>query len=187
MAISMKPVDVIQKVQVLPGQSLASSPVVRPAGRRRRRSGAGWNESTGSVSSRESCLKVVVPKGISSRGCLILGCEPRTVSSHWNAVSAYADMVRHGGGHRGRRPGHADKGITRELPRASSVSCLQNRGSIRRKHLRGSPPRDQSSQPERPVAPSGRSCYLNAETTGTGGQAGWRRNPGWTLGILSNP
>jgi len=38
---------------------------------------AGWSKSAGSVSSRESCVKVVVPQGITTPGGLILGCGNR--------------------------------------------------------------------------------------------------------------
>src|SRR5438552_16405334 len=57
--------------------------------------------------------------------------EPRTVSRRWNAVSAPSLSARQGRGHRGRRPDHADKGITRERVRASSTSCLNKRGAER--------------------------------------------------------
>ena len=50
----------------------------------------------------------------------------RTVSMRWNAVSAYVYKVRQGRGHRGRRPAHADKGMIRELGRASSLPVHEN-------------------------------------------------------------
>src|SRR5438552_9291944 len=56
--------------------------------------------------------------------------EPRTVSRRWNAVSALSLSARQSRGHRGRRPDHAGKGIARGLVRASSASCLYNRGTV---------------------------------------------------------
>jgi hypothetical protein len=140
-------------------------------GPRKQRSEAGGCESTGSVLSLESCSKVVVPYGISDGGCLTLCLRMRTVSSGWNAASAYADKVRHGGNHRGRRPGHVDREITRELGRASSASCLPRRGSMRGRHPVGV---------HRDIkAPAGKSRHsagsihgnVNAEMTGTEGRA----------------
>ena len=64
----MKSVDVIQEVQVLPGQRLATSPVANPAGWRKRKSGAGQGKLPGSVWSLEKMSKVVVPIGISEGG-----------------------------------------------------------------------------------------------------------------------
>ena len=140
------------------GQSLASSPVAELVGRRRRRSEAGGSTSTRCVLSLESCLKVVVPYGINrDKNACSYQSEPRTVSSGWNAESAYAYMVRHGGGHRGRRPDHADQGITRELGRASSASCPHRRGSMRSKHFVGVHRDIKAPATERPAAPPGRS------------------------------
>src|SRR2546428_8236680 len=56
-----------------PGQRLATSPVAKPTGGRRQTSEAGGSKSAGSVSSLESCLKVVVPQGITTPRCLSLG------------------------------------------------------------------------------------------------------------------
>jgi hypothetical protein len=52
-----------------------------------------------------------------------------------------------------------DTGITRELVRASSASCLDIAAQCRAENSAGSPPRDQSSPPERPAAPPGRSIH----------------------------
>jgi len=177
----MKSVDVIQEVKILPW----AKPSQQPGSETR------WSEETKVRSRVDRVGRVCIePRKLfescgperdkqSRDGCPFL-CEPRTVSPRWNAVSCRAPQASTARGHRGLRPDHADKGITRELTRASSVSCLQNRGS------RGSPPRYQSSHnrkgpPLRRVDPA---C-LNAETTGTRGRAGWRRNLGWTLGSLS--
>jgi len=138
MASSMKSVEVIQEVQILPRATASHQP-----GRETR-----WREET-TVRSRveqvsrvcmeprklfESCgpardnhLRVPEPRG----------WETRTVSGRWNAVSVLSLWARQGRGHRGRRPDHADTGITRELVRASSASCLANRGAMRSSTLRG--------------------------------------------------
>jgi hypothetical protein len=71
--------------------------------------------------------------------------EARTVSSCWNAVSALSLVAREGGGHRGPRPDHADRGIARELVRALSASCLDIADQYGGEPSVGSPPRDQSS------------------------------------------
>jgi len=55
--------------------------------------------------------------------------ELRTASARWNAISETTHMASHFGSHRGRRPGHVDQGMTRELVRASSSPVLRNRGS----------------------------------------------------------
>ena len=145
----MKSVDVIQEVKILPW----AKPSQQPG------SEARWSEETMVRSRVDRVDRVCIePRKLfescgperdkQSRGACSLLCEPRTVSACWNAVSVYAYTVRHDGGHRGPRPDHADQGITRELTRASSVSCLQNRGSMPRP-LGGSPPRDQSSRPRK--------------------------------------
>jgi len=155
MASLMKSVDVIQEVKILPW----AKPSQQPGSETR------WSEETKVRSRVDRVDRVCIePRKLfescgperdeQSRDACSLLCEPRTVSPCWNAVSVYAYTVRHDGGHRGLRPDHADQGITRELTRASSVSCLQNRGS------RGSPPRDQSSLTERPAALPGRSSML---------------------------
>ena len=101
----------------------------------------------------------------------------RTVSSRWNAVSVYVDMVRHDGGHRGLRPGHADQGMTRELGRASSASCLENADHARGSTSPGVHRDTKAPTTERPVTPPGRS-FENAEMTGTRGQASTAKEPG---------
>ena len=182
----MKSVDGIQKVKVLPRATASHQPG----------SETRWREETNVRSRVEQVSRVCMEprKLFESRGPARENRpgkpdprvrEARTVSVRWNAESALSLEARQGGGHRGRRPDHVATGIPRELVRASSASCLPRRGSVRRKHLRGSPPRNQSSRPERPAAPPGQSTTLNAETTGMGGRAGKRRNPRWALGSLS--
>ena len=186
MADLLKLVDVIQEVQVLPGQSLASSPVVAPVGRRRQRSEAGEDESTGSVLSLES--------GVFSRGptrdtLSENACADRQPTADslegLERSKAFDALARRKQGHRGRRPAHADTGIIRELGRASSASCLHKlrinvgmtpTGVHRKTKLprKGLPPR----QVDR---------HLNTGTTGRRGRASWRRNLRWALGNLSRP
>jgi len=170
----MKSVDAIQEVQFLPGQRLATSPVAKLVGRRRQRSEAGRSKSVGSVLSLESCLKVVVPYGISRGGLPDLLCANADSFSVLERSILPGVTVSRARDHRGLRPGHVDTRIARELGRASSASCPGNRGSMRRKPLCGSPPRDQSSPPERPAAPPGRSlvCNQKRKRTGTEGRAG---------------
>ncbi len=153
----MKSVDVIQEVKILPWAKPSQQPSIETR----------WPAETKVRSRVDRVDRVCIePRKLfescgperdkQSRDACSLLCEPRTVSSCWNAVSAYAYRVRYGGGHRGRRPGHVDKGITRELGRASSASCLHRRGSMPRP-LGGSPPRNQSSRPRK--GPPGRSIF----------------------------
>jgi hypothetical protein len=72
----------------------------------------------------------------------------------------------------GRRPDHADKGIARELVRASSASCLYIADQCGAKCSAGSPPRDQSSLPARPAAPPGRSIHPKCGDDRYGGTSG---------------
>jgi hypothetical protein len=179
MASSMKSVEVIQKVQILPRATASHQPG----------SETRWREATNVRSRVEQVSRVCIEprKLFESRGPARDNhprmpdprvWEPRTVSGRWNAVSAPSLWARQGGGHRGRRPDHADQGITRELVRASSASCLYIADQCGAKCSAGSPPRDQSSPrkgpPLRRVDPS----TQNAGTTGTEGQAGTRRNSG---------
>ena len=55
--------------------------------------------------------------------------ETRTASTRWNAKSEMTLMASRFGGHRSRRPGHVDQGMTRELARASSSPVRRDRGS----------------------------------------------------------
>ncbi len=124
----MKSVAVIQEVRILP----RAKPSQQPSSETR------WPEETKVRSRMDRVGRVCIePRKLFEscgperdkrrKGCLNSSkAQPRTVSACWNAVSAYAYRVRHGGGHRGPRPDHVGKGITRELGRASSASCLQN-------------------------------------------------------------
>ena len=122
----MKSVDVIQEVQVLPRATASHQP-----GRETR-----WREETNVRSRVEQVSRVCMEprKLCESRGPARdnhprvpepWGWEARTVSCRWNAVSALSLLARQVGGHRGRRPDHADTGIARELVSASSASCLE--------------------------------------------------------------
>ena len=179
MASSMKSVEVIQKVKILPRATASHQPG----------SETRWREATNVRSRVEQVSRVCIEprKLCESRGPARDNhprrpdprvWEPRTVSRRWNAVSAPSLWARQGGGHRGRRPDHADTGIARELVRASSASCLYIADQCGAQCSAGSPPRDQSSPrkgpPLRRVDPS----TQNAGTTGTEGQAGTRRNSG---------
>ena len=121
----MQPVEVIQEVQILPRAKASHQP-----GSKTR-----WREETNVRSRVERVSRVCMEprKLFESRGPARDNhprtperweWEPRTVSVRWNAVSAGSLVARSGGGHRGRRPDHADTGIARELVRASSASCL---------------------------------------------------------------
>lgn len=169
----MKSVEVIQEVQILPRATASHQPG----------SETRWREETNVRSRVEQVSRVCIEprKLFESRGPARDNhprrpeprvWEPRTVSRRWNAVSAPSLRARQGGGHRGRRPDHADQGITRELVRASSASCLYNRGAVQSQGLCGESTARPKLPPERPVAPPGRSIEQNAGTTGTEGQAG---------------
>ncbi len=72
-------------------------------------------------------------------------CEPRTVSTCWNATSKATLMVSRQGGHRSRRPeacrSRDDTGTRESL----TVSCCSQWRIINGETLRGSPPPYQSS------------------------------------------
>ncbi len=182
----MKSVDAIQEVQVLPRATASHQPS----------SDTRWREETNVRSRVEQVSRVCIEprKLFASRGPVRdnhprmpdpRGWEPRTVSARWNAVSALSLMARQGGGHRGRRPDHVDTGITRELVRASSASCLAIADQYGAEHSVGSPPRDQSSLGKGPPPRRVDLSTQNAGTTGTEGHAGTRRNSGWALGSRS--
>ena len=159
MASWRKPVAVLQEVHILP----------RAQASHQTRSETRWREETNVRSRVEQVSRVCIEpqKLFESRGPARDNhprrpdprvWEPRTVSRRWNAVSAPSLWARQGGGHRGRRPDHADQGITRELVRASSASCLSIADQCGAQCSAGSPPRDQSSPrkgpPPRRVDPS---------------------------------
>ena len=180
MASSMKSVEVIQEVKILP-RAQASH---RPSSETR------WREETNVRSRVEQVSRVCIEprKLFESRGPARDNhprrpeprvWEPRTVSRRWNAVSAPSLSARQGRGHRGRRPDHADKGITPGT-RERLISLLSiHRGSVRSHVLCGESTARSKLPQERPAAPPGRSIEQNAGTTGTEGQAGTRRNSGW--------
>jgi hypothetical protein len=186
MASSMKSVEVIQKVKILPRATASHQPG----------SETRWREETNVRSRVEQVSRVCIEprKLFESRGPARDNhprrpdprvWEPRTVSRRWNAVSAPSLRARQGGGHRGRRPDHADTGRTRERVRASAASCLYNRGAVQRQVRCGESTARPKLPPERPAAPPGRSLSQNAGTTGTEGQAGTQRTSGGAVGSLS--
>ena len=179
MASSMKLVEVIEEVQILPRATASHQPG----------SDTRWREETNVRSRVEQVSRVCIePRTLcGSRGPARDNhprrpdprvWEPRTVSRRWNAVSAPSLRARQGGGHRGRRPDHVDQGRTRELVRASSASCQYIADQCGAKSSAGSPPRDHSpprkGPPPRRVDPS----THNVGTTGTEGHAGTRRTSG---------
>ena len=136
----MKSVEGIQAVKILPRAQASHRPG----------SATRWREAT-NVSSR---VEHVSRGGIEPRKvCESRGpardnhprrpeprvWEPRTVSRRWNAVSAPSLSARQGRGHRGRRPDHAGKRITRERVRASSA-WIRKHKSLRRHPGRTPPP-----------------------------------------------
>ena len=155
----MKSVEVIQEVKILPRAQASHQPS----------SETRWREETNVRSRVEQVSRVCIEprKLFESRGPARDNhprrpdprvWEPRTVSRRWNAVSAPSLWARQGGGHRGRRPDHADQGITRERVRASSASGLSIAEQCGAQGSAGRPPRDQSSPrkgpPPRRVDPS---------------------------------
>jgi len=126
----MKPVEVIQEVQILP----------RAKARHQPGSETRWREETNVRNGVEQDSRVCIEprKWFDRRGpardnhCRMpapWGWEPRTVSGRWNAVSAPSLWARPGGGHRGRRPDHAgqrDNTGTRE----SLISLLSRQSRI---------------------------------------------------------
>jgi hypothetical protein len=189
MANSMKPAFVIQEVQILPRVTASHRPG----------SEARWQEVTNVRSRVEQvgrpCIEprnrvyVVVQnaqtsKGINTKRTPESGwCEPRTVSTCWNATSQAMLTASRLGGHRGRRPEHADQGMTRELVRASSSPVLENRGPAAERPSAGVH-RDNKA-PTGKARTAGSIQTLNAENAGTTQRAGWRRRVGRTLGSLS--
>ena len=179
MASSMKWVEVIQKVTILPRATASHQPG----------SATRWREATNVRSRVEQGSRVgIEPRKLcESRGPARDNhpkmpepwrWEPRTVSRRWNAVSALSLSARQGRGHRGRRPDQAGKGRARGRVSASSASCLYHRGAVQSQVRCGESTARSQLPPERPAAPPGRSIQQNAGTTGTEGQAGTRRNSG---------
>jgi len=148
----MKSVEVIQEVQILPRATASHQP----------RSETRWREETNVRNRVEQVRRVCIEprKVFESRGPARDNhprrpdswvWEPRTVSGRWNAVSAPSLWARQGGGHRGRRPDHAEKGRARELVSASSASCLDIAEQCGASCSAGSPPRDHSSPRKGPL------------------------------------
>ena len=107
-----------------------------------------------------------------------LRCEPRTVSTCWNATSKVTRKVSRQGGHRSRRPEACrsrDDAGTRE---SLIVSCCSQSRTINGAILRGSPPRYQSSHRGKARGSAGSIHSENAETTGTRGRASTAKEPG---------
>jgi hypothetical protein len=153
MVYSMKSIYVIQEVKVLP----------RVTANHRPGSETRWQEET-NVRSRVDrvdrlCIELrnrtnfvvqdVRPrtdKGINIKATPESPrCEPRTVSTCWNATSKATPKVSRQGGHRSRRPeacrSRDDTGTRESL----IVSCCSQSRIINGETLRGSPPRYQSS------------------------------------------
>jgi hypothetical protein len=142
----MKSVHVLQKVKVLPRATASHQPG----------SETRWREETHVRSRVEQVSRVCMEprKLFESRGPARDNRpgmpdprvrEARTVSVRWNAEAALSLLARQGGGHRGRRPDHAETGRTRERVRASSASCREDADQCRAASFAGSPPRDQRS------------------------------------------
>ena len=137
MANSMKSIDVIQEVQILPWVMASHQPG----------SETRWQEETNVRSRVEQvgrpCIEprngvyVVVqiagPRTGKERNTKRTPesrrCELRTVSTCWNATSEATPTASRRRSHRGRRPEHADQGMTRELARASSSPVVRSRGT----------------------------------------------------------
>ena len=137
MANSMKSIVVIQEVQILPWVMASHQPG----------SETRWQEETNVRSRVEQvgrpCIEprngvyVVVqiagPRTGKERNTKRTPesrrCELRTVSTCWNATSEATPTASRRRSHRGRRPEHADQGMTRELARASSSPVVRKRGS----------------------------------------------------------
>jgi hypothetical protein len=173
MAYSMKSVVVIQEVQILP-RVMASH---QPGSETR------WQEET-NVRSRverigrpyiepRNGFYVVVQnarlrtsRGINAERTPESGrCELRTASARWNATSAATPTASRRGGHRGRRPEHADQGMTRELVRASSSPVFVQRGPLAERPFAGVH-RDTK-------APTGKTCPAGSITNPKRGEHGY--------------
>jgi len=100
------------------------------------------------------------------------GQSPRAGTQYPGGV-----MASRSGGHRGRRPGHVDQGMARELGRASSASCLENA-----EQGRGNPLRESTAIPKLPHGKARHSAgsihFENAEMTGARGRASTAKEPG---------
>ena len=153
MVNSMKSINVIQEVKILPKAKANHQPGSETC----------WQEETNVRSQVDQvdrlCIElrnrtyIVVQnvrlradKGINTKATPeLLKCEPRTVSTCWNATSKVTLKVSRLGGHRSRRPAayrSRDDAGTRE---SLIVSCCLRTRIINGAILHGSPPRNQSS------------------------------------------
>jgi hypothetical protein len=189
MANSRKSIVVIQEVQILPRVTASH----RPGSETR------WQKET-NVRSRVNqvdrlCIEprngflrgpnlhIPMGKGIAPFGRLSprgVNCgQPQPAGTQYPNRRSWRVFF---GSHRGRRPGHVDQGMTRELVRASSSPVRRNRGSSQSHsagvHRDTKAPTGKAST-ARPI------LTVNAEKAGTTQRAGWRRRVGWTLGSLS--
>ena len=110
----------IQEVEFLSGQRLATSPVAKPVGRRRRRSEARSSKSVGCVIEPRKLFERRGPVREKHRRA---ACSWRANADGFNVPersTCHGVMASRVRDHRGRRAGHADTRIARELGRASS-------------------------------------------------------------------
>ena len=191
MVYSMKSIDVIQEVKILP----------RVTANHRPGSETRWQEET-NVRSRVDrvdrfCIElrnrtyIVVQEvrqrtdgGINTKATPeLLKCELRTVSTCWNATSKATLLVSRQGGHRSRRPvtcrSRDDTGTRESL----IVSCSSQGRIINGKSSVGV--HRHTKAPIRKASTARSILTLNAENAGTTQRAGRRRRVGWTLGSLS--
>ena len=151
----MKLVEVIQEVQFLPGQRLATSPVAKPVGWRKQKSEARWSKLIGLVLSLESDHRRGPVRDKPPRAAWLGACErgQSECAGTQYLAGRYGKSGKAPPGSKTRACQHRDDTGTRE---SLIASCPLKRGPIRG-NTRGSPPRNQSSLPERPAAPPGRS------------------------------
>jgi hypothetical protein len=150
----MKSINVIQEVKILP----------RVTANHRPGSETCWQEETNVRSQVDRVDRLCIElrnrtyivaqnarlrtdKGINTEATPeLLKCEPRTVSTCWNATSKVTLKVSRQGGHRSRRPAayrSRDDAGTRE---SLIVSCCSQSRISNGAILHGSPPRHQSSR-----------------------------------------
>lgn len=188
----MKSTDVIQEVKILPRVTASHRPgseARRPeetkVGSRVERVGRPCIEPRNGVYVVVQNARPLAGKGINAKRTPESGrCEPRTASTCWNATSEATPTASCRGGHRGRRPEHADQGMTRELVRASSFPVIRKRGSSAEQSSLGVH-RDTKAPAGKASTARSIFFFLNAENAGTTQRAGVRRRVGWTIGSLS--
>ncbi len=187
----MKSIDVIQEVKILPRVTASHRPGSEPHRQAETNVGSWGNQvNRPCIEPRKGRIvdpnpgQVTGTRDSVGRTPESVRREMRTVLACWNAIPEPTTMASRSGSHRGLRPGHVDRGMTRELVRASSFPVFERRGSLAESTSVGSPPRYQSSSRKGPT-PQGRSNYKTRQNTGTTQRAGWRRRVGRTLGSLS--